>query len=110
MFTVIETASFEKKARRLLTEDEYARLVLTLAENPESGSLIKGTGRARKLRFAIRAKGKSGGVRIIHFCLSSAGKVYLLDIYAKNDKSTLTKAEEKELAMLIELIEQEHKK
>lgn len=110
MFTVIETIGFTKKAKALLSDAEYERLVSTLATDPMSGDLIKGTGGVRKFRFAIRSKGKSGGVRVIHFCLSSAGKVYLLDIYAKSDKADLTKAEEKELAAIVELIEKENKK
>ena len=104
MFTVIETASFEKKARRLLSDEEYVRLVMTLAENPETGALVKGTGGARKMRFAIGGKGKSGGVRVIHFCLTDAGEVYLLDIYAKGEKEDLSTAEENELAKLIALL------
>lgn len=108
MFTVIETAHFEKEARRLLTEEEYTRLVLDLAENPEAGSLIRGTGGIRKLRFAIKGKGKSGGVRVIHFCLTHAGEVYLLDIYAKGEKEDLSATEEKELGALVRVLKQEH--
>lgn len=107
MFTVIETVSFEKKATKLLSETEYAELVMLLAENPESGNLIRGTGGVRKLRYAIRTKGKSGGVRVIHFCLTHAGKVYLLDIYAKGEKEDLTAAEEKELAELVRFLKEE---
>lgn len=108
MFTVIETVHFEKEARRLLTEEEYARLVLSLANTPEAGDLIRGTGGIRKLRFAIKGKGKSGGVRVIHFCLTHTGEVYLLDIYAKGDKENLSAAEEKELATLVRILKQEH--
>lgn len=108
MFTVIETRFFARKAENLLTEDEYIRLILLLSENPEAGSLIRNTGGVRKLRLAAKGKGKSGGVRVIHFCLTHAGKVYLLDIYGKGEKNDLSAAEEKELAKLARLLKQEN--
>ncbi len=60
MFTVIETANFEKNARQLLSEEEYVRLIMMLAENPEAGSLIKGTGGARKTPVRDQSQGQIG--------------------------------------------------
>ena len=65
---------FLAAARQLrLPETERADIVSWLAANPESGDVIEGTGGARKVRFAGRGKGKSGGYRVI---LSSVGRTY----------------------------------
>ncbi|MEX2488727.1 MAG: type II toxin-antitoxin system RelE/ParE family toxin [Pseudomonadales bacterium] len=78
--------------------DEIAGI---LAGNPESGSLMQGTGGCRKLRYAgVQGKGKSGGSRIIHLYVTSDQEVHLLDIYGKNEKSNMIKAERNELAKL----------
>lgn len=42
------------------------RLENALLEDPKAGSVIKGTGGARKFRFAFEDQGKSGSVRIIY--------------------------------------------
>jgi hypothetical protein len=38
-----------------------------MAAKPDAGDEIRGTGGARKIRFAAKGKGKSGGVRVITF-------------------------------------------
>lgn len=58
---------------------------------------MSGTGGARKLRFAGRGKGKSGGYRIITFYADAGIPVFLLDVYSKDSQANLTKAERNEL-------------
>jgi hypothetical protein len=48
-----------------MVEDEIDELVDLLAGNPTAGAEISGTGGCRKVRFARRGRGKSGGYRII---------------------------------------------
>ena len=68
LVTVIEHPNYLKRAEKLLNELQMDEIANTLAANPKSGDLIQGTGGFRKLRYAgIRGKGKSGGVRVIHF-------------------------------------------
>ena len=62
----------------------FYKVSLGVAGNP---------GGIRKLRFASRGKGKRGGVRIIYYWKTAAGQIYLLHIYPKNQKDTLTDAE-----------------
>ena len=50
-------------------------------------------GGARKVRFAGRGKGKSGGYRVITFYTGPAFPVFLLNIFAKGEKINLTMAE-----------------
>jgi len=65
--TVEETNTFTRQAQAQLSEEEHAELIDFLAYNPEAGSLVRGTGGIRKVRFAAKGKGKSGGVRVIYY-------------------------------------------
>ncbi len=67
MQTVVETPVFMRRAAKLLSEAEHAALIVCLATHPEAGDEIVGTGGVRKIRFAARSKGKSGGVRVIYY-------------------------------------------
>lgn len=68
MHSVVETPDYLADARHAeVTEVERGRIVILLAANPMAGDEIPGTGGARKLRFAGRGKGKSGGYRVITF-------------------------------------------
>jgi hypothetical protein len=50
VFSFIETALFTRLAQEYLSDDEYSRLQQYLINNPEAGSVIRGTGGVRKLR------------------------------------------------------------
>jgi hypothetical protein len=64
MQTIAELPEFLKKSNKLLSDDEKNELIEFLALNPKAGDLIQETGGIRKLRWSIKNKGKSGGVRI----------------------------------------------
>jgi hypothetical protein len=64
--TIVETAVFTRRAEKLLTPEEHEELTTYLSIYRDAGDEIPGTGGVRKLRFAARGKGKSGGVRIIY--------------------------------------------
>jgi hypothetical protein len=53
-------------------------------------------GRARKIRFGGKGKGKSGGFRVISFYSGADLPVFLLNVFAKNEKTDLTMAERNE--------------
>jgi hypothetical protein len=89
----IETPTFTRLILELLTDEEYRGLQLSLKEHPDQGVLIKGGGSLRKLRVAIRGKGKSGGARIIYYRLTARGQILLLLAYAKNRKDDLSAEE-----------------
>lgn len=101
MHTVIETPAYLTSVRdEGLTEDQCAAIVAAHALNPELGELIPGTGGARKVRFAGRGKGKSGGYRVITFFGDEDIPVFLLDVYGK-DTANLSKAERNELKKIL---------
>jgi mRNA-degrading endonuclease RelE of RelBE toxin-antitoxin system len=68
-----------------MTEGEIDDLVDFLAANPTAGVEIAGTGGCRKVRFAGRGKGKSGGYRIITFYIGARLPVFLITVFSKGD-------------------------
>lgn len=49
-----------------LTDDDMRRLEMELLSNPKIGSVMQGTGKVRKMRFAFDHVGKSGSSRVIY--------------------------------------------
>lgn len=90
-----------------LTEDDLADLEYHLCINPESGSIMEGTGGLRKLRWALPNRGKSGSIRVIYVDFVYYEKLYLISAYAKNEKDNLSKEERNEVKKLIKLLEEE---
>jgi hypothetical protein len=98
MHAVIETHAFRRAANAAgVPEAERVAIVDLVSADPTAGDLMEGIGGARKLRFAAKGKGKSGGYRIITFFAAQDVPVFLLDIFAKGEKVNLSKAERNEL-------------
>ena len=72
-----------------------------LSENPTAGVVIRGTGGARKVRFARRGMGKSGGYRTIHYFGGEDVPLFLLALVDKGHEANLSKAGRNELAKLL---------
>ncbi len=101
---VIATTGYERRARRLLTPEARMTAEAALLVRPDAWPVIPGTGGARKARVALPGRGKSGGARLIYFVLAPRDSLYLLDIYAKGAKETLTDADKKALRKAIEAL------
>lgn len=80
--TVAETPVFQRYSHNVWTEAERLEFINWIAANPESGSLIPGSGGCRKVRWSASGKGKRGGARIIYF-IASDDTIWLLIIYTK---------------------------
>ena len=101
MQTVVETKPYLGAAAAAgMSEAERERAVLLLAESPESGDLIQGTGGCRKIRIAEEGKGKSSGYRVITWFGGGDIPVFLLSVFAKGQKANLSDAECNALAKL----------
>lgn len=104
--TFIQTDEFVKNWERLgLTDDDMRRLELEILKNPKVGSVIRGTGGLRKLRFSFENKGKSGSTRICYVDFLFLETVYLITVYPKNEKDNLTKAECNNIKKMIDALE-----
>jgi hypothetical protein len=94
MHAVCETHAFRRAAISAgMSEDDVAALVSYLASHPTAGDVIRGTGGCRKLRWAGRGKGKSGGYRTITFYSGAMMPVYLLTVFGKGERANLSDAE-----------------
>jgi len=102
----VRTVTFSRRAKRLLPEAEIARLEQFIGERPDAHPVIAGTGGVRKARWARPGMGKRGGVRAVYYFQTRAGIVYMLDVYAKNEKADLTPADKRELRAIVSLIEE----
>ena len=103
-YDVAAVPNFRRELKKLARKfpslrDDLAKLIESLKENPE-----KGTGLGKgfyKICMAITSKGrgKSGGARVITYVMVTKETVYLLSIFDKSDKETIS---DKELLELLD--------
>lgn len=105
-FDVVATENFERKVKKLAKKhlslkNDLKPVFDQLSITPALGTAIGNN--CYKLRVASSSKGlgKSGGSRIITFVRYVKNTVYLIDIYDKSEKESIS---EKEIIELISLI------
>lgn len=103
MLTVVESPIFQRLWPRYWDEDERAEFASFIALEPEAGSVIRGSGGVRKVRWAREGTGKSGGVRVVYLTRNEAGEVYLLTIYAKSESENISVSALKEIRRALEI-------
>lgn len=105
MHTVAFFSGFAKEAADAgMSDDEVDSLVVFLSENPMAGKEIAGTGGCRKLRVAGRGKGKSGGHRVVTFYTGTNIPVFLVTVFSKGEKSSLSQSERNSLRIITKAI------
>ncbi len=104
MRTIVELPEYIKRSKSRLKESENLSIVNYLAAHPLSGDIIKETGGLRKLRWAAKDKGKSGGVRVIYYYHNENMPLFLLTLFSKGERANLSKSERNELSKLTKLI------
>ena len=104
-FNIYTTDFFDKELKRLSrkypsVKNNFKTLVDSLKEEPRQGQPLGKD--CYKIRMAITSKGKgrSGGSRVISCVKYVAGSVFLLSIYDKGDKESIS---DKELDNLLRL-------
>jgi hypothetical protein len=106
--TVAETPEFQRRAHTLLSDEERMALIDYVARNPSAGVSIGGG--VRKFRYARDGGGKSGGFRVIHFyCEDETVPIFLITIFAKNEKANLTKTEAEAVKSLGKLLAESYR-
>jgi hypothetical protein len=96
------TDNFKKEAKKLIKKYaslrmEIAELGKELAENPTTGTPLGNDVYKIRLAIASKNKGKSGGARVISFMKIIDETVFLLSIYSKGEKDTISDKEIEEL-------------
>ena len=104
---IIETSIFTKRIQSLMLDEEYRLFQSSLTEAPDIGDLIQGGGGIRKVRWKLEGRGKRGGVRIIYYCATRQGQLWMLYAFAKNEQENLSK---EQLSVLKRVVESEFKR
>lgn len=101
-YNFIATHKFKRELTKLAKKhpsikNDLVALLDSLEENPKQGISLGNN--CYKIRLAIKSKGKgkSGGARVITNIVVSETTVYLLYIYDKTDRESLTNKELQEL-------------
>ncbi len=84
---IVRTNVFKKLGA---SEADLAKLENELAANPDAGDVIQGLGGARKIRFAMKGKGKSGGGRAIYLAVMVDDTIFLILAYGKSKQENLS--------------------
>ena len=98
----VETSAFTRRVRKLLDMEAYAGLQLHLVLNPEAGSIIRGTGGLRKIRWQTRSRGKRGGVRVIYYWLKDRETILMLFAFGKSERADLSEEQRRILRQVVE--------
>jgi len=92
---IIETKNFTKDidsfvAKKKILIEDFEDFKKQLAENPNCGDLVSGTGGLRKVRLKSSSGGKSGGFRICYYNDKPNKSIFLLFIYSKNEQENIS--------------------
>lgn len=91
--------------KRLMLPDDFDKFQKVLAQNPEMGDVIRGTGGVRKTRLKSASHGKSGGFRVCYYYVTKNYEIYLLSMYAKNEKEDLDSDDKKLLKQMAKILD-----
>ena len=106
--TFIEVPLFTKRWKEIgLREEELQALQIMLIKDPESGPVMEGTGGIQKVRFPLKSKGKSGGVRVCYTDFADFEVIYLITAFEKKEQENLTDEEKQVLKKLVKSLKEE---
>jgi hypothetical protein len=109
LLSFIESRPFRSEWRACgLKDDDLWILQAMIMTRPKSARVVPGTGGLRKLRFSPpgSGRGKSGSHRVCYVYYEEFGIVYLITVYPKSQKDTITPAER---AAIQKMIEHQHR-
>ena len=90
--TVVELAEFQRRAKAIMSDQEREAAINIIAANPEAGVSLGGG--LRKVRIPRVGGGKSGGFRTMYVFGGAHMPIFLLTVFAKNEKANLSKSEQ----------------
>jgi hypothetical protein len=99
---------FEKQWTRLGLNDEHLKAFQEfLCVQPAYGDMIEGTGGLRKIRWRLPGIGKRGGVRVLYVDFATYEKTYLVTVFKKNQKVSLSQKEKQLIKRTMSTLKQE---
>ena len=107
MMTFTEHPLFTRRITDMLSDEEYRKFQADLAANPEAGDVIPGLGGLRKIRLALKGRGKRGGARVLYLLFVSAETVFLLYVFTKGEFADLPPDKRRGIKRLVEEIRKE---
>ena len=106
--TFIEVPLFTRRWEEIgLDDNDLLALQIMLLKDPESGPIIEGTGGIRKVRFALKNRGKSGCVRVCYTDFEEFEVTYLITAFTKKEQENLTQEEKNVLKKLVKSLKEE---
>lgn len=94
LHVVAELPQFLRDVNALgIGENEHRAIIDAVAANPRQGDEIRASGGVRKVRFAGRGKGKSGGYRVVTAYFGPNAPVYLVALLSKGERGNFTASE-----------------
>ncbi len=101
-FEVLSIPPFDRQLKKLAKKypslkSEFLKLVVLLEAAPKQGTPIGNGCFKIRMSIASKGKGKRGGARVVTNIIFTENTVYLLAIYDKSEKKSLTDAELKDL-------------
>lgn len=107
----ITTNEFWKLWRETgLGDDDIKEVEDFLIKKPDYGAVIKSTGGLRKLRWGMKGKGKSGGIRILYADFPKHERLYFITLFKKGEKADLSMNDKNIIARKIKEIEIKHER
>ena len=107
LLTFVETTTFTRLVADVVSDEDYAEFQRELSRHPDQGDLLEGCGGVRKVRLALRGRGKSGGARVIYLYLRHRERIYLLYLFTKGDAANLSAEGKKAMRELAQQIRRE---
>ena len=97
-YSIKTIPKFDKQLKKLIKKYpsfkiEFTNFIVSLRENPEQGTSLVNNCYKIRLSIASKGKGKSGGARLITNLIISETTVYLISIYDKSEKESLSDKE-----------------
>lgn len=103
----ISLHSFDRMAEGILDDEDIRLIQQTLMDRPRAGTVVPGSGGMRKVRVPLAARGKRGGARAVYLYLEVRSVIYLVAVFARNEKEDISGAGYNVLARLAKQLREE---
>ena len=96
--TVVELPEFQRRAKATMSDSEREAAITFIAANPKAGMSLGGG--LRKVRIPREGGGKSGGFRIVYVFGGPQMPIFLVTVFAKNERANLSRSQQASVVAL----------